>query len=79
MTPDEHTKLEMLHSKTVILEHDVSNISDSLREVRADVKEVRATLNQIRGGKSAMWIIWSVIGTILGFIVSLISGSWPVK
>lgn len=43
----------------------VAHLEEKMDEAAKDLKAIRETLAELRGGKRALWIIWSVLGMAL--------------
>ncbi len=44
----------------------VEHLEEKVDEMAGDLKSVLSALAEIRGGKKALWIIWSVLGGLVG-------------
>lgn len=46
----------------------VEHLEDKVDEMSGDLKIVLSALAEIRGGKKLLWIIWSVLGGLVGMV-----------
>lgn len=69
MTPEERERLAVVETRLKLIDHKVD-------AVVLKVDTLMALLNQIRGGKSAMWVIWSVVGGVIALAASLFGAPW---
>ena len=69
MTPEERERLAVLETK-------LTGIDTKVEDIWENVRSINATLNQIKGGKNAMWVLWSVVGGVIAIISAIFGGAW---
>ena len=69
MTSEERERLAVLETK-------LTGIDTKVEDIVENVRSINAALNQIKGGKNAMWVLWSVVRGVIAIISTIFGGAW---